>query len=381
MAELTPDNDRAEKAARWRFVLLVFIALATLVALHYVRRFNRDDPVVYVDLEEHFKYGSTGGERESGIPIWIWKVLPKMFPEYLPGKKYVPGREYISLGFLYEDGKDLPVGVSQRNTQGVNRVFLNCAICHVGSVRETPQSKAVFYTGMPSNTVDLGAFERFIFACATDQRFTADRLIAEMKGIGADYDFLNRQLMRYYAIPFMRERLLLLAGHFRFLDWEPPQGPGRTDTFTPAKTLLEFPLEQLESKELVGLCDFPSIWLQGERKQHGLHAHWDGNNVRMEERNLSASFGTGTFPPTVDHKQLGRIEQWLLTKEPPKYPFAINQEHAAKGAPLYAQYCANCHGKSGRDFGGEAVGQIVPIADIGTDRHRFDSYTYQLATS
>ena len=381
MAELTPDEARADKAVRWRFVLLVYVLLAAVVAVHFIRRFSLDQPVLYTDGEEHFKYGSTGGERESGIPIWIWKVLPKMFPEYLPGKKYVRGREYVSLGFLYEDGKDLPIGVSQRNTQGLNRVFLNCAICHVGSVRETPQSKAVFYTGMPSNTVDLGAFERFIFSCATDQRFTADRLIAEMKGIGADYDWLNQKIMRMYAIPLMRERLLLLAGHFRFLDWEPPQGPGRTDTFTPAKTLLEFPLEKLETRELVGLCDFPSIWLQGERKERRLHAHWDGNNPMMEERNKSASFGTGTFPPTIDHKLVGQLEKWLLTKEPPKYPFAIDAARAARGAPLYAQYCASCHGRSGRDFTGEHVGEVVPIADIGTDRHRLDSYTHELATT
>ncbi len=381
MAGLTPDDERDGKAARWRFVFLAFVMVGALVALHYVRRFNLDAPVLYDDPEEHFKYGSTGGERESGIPIWIWKVLPKMFPEYLPGKKYLPGREYTSMGFLYEPGRDLPVGVSQRNTQGINRVFLNCAICHVGSVRETPQSPPVFYTGMPSNTVDLGAFERFIFACATDQRFTADRLLAEMKGIGADYDFLNRTVMRFYAIPLMRERLLLLAGHFRFLDWEPPQGPGRTDTFTPAKTLLEFPLEKLPTRELVGLCDFPSIWLQGPRKEAKLHAHWDGNNDKMEERNLSAAFGTGTFAPTVDHQLVGRIEQWLLKKEPPPYPFAIDQEKAGRGAPLYAQYCASCHGQNGRDFSGEYVGQVVPIDEIGTDRHRLDSYTHELATA
>ena len=41
----------------------------------------------------------------------------------------------------------------------------------------------------------------------------------------------------------------------------------------------------------------------------------------MEERNKSAAFGTGTFPPTIDLKQMARIEQWLLDKEPPKYPF------------------------------------------------------------
>ena len=101
---------------------------------------SRDRPVAYENPEEFFKYGSLGGERESGIPYWVWKVLPKLFPEYLPGKKYVPGQEYASLGFLYESGKDLPIGVSKRNTQGIDRVFLNCAACHAGTVRETARS-------------------------------------------------------------------------------------------------------------------------------------------------------------------------------------------------------------------------------------------------
>ncbi len=365
----------------WRRLWATAAVLLVLGAIYLGVRFTRDEPVRYANLEEHFKYGSTGGERESGIPYWMWKVLPKMFPEYLPGKKYEPGREYASMGFLYEDGKDLPIGVSQRNTQGINRVFLNCAVCHVGSVREAPDKPPAFFTGMPSNTVDLGAFERFIFACATDQRFTADRILPEIDALGGDYDFLNRMILRVYALPLMRERLLMLAGHFRYLDWEPDQGPGRTDTFTPAKTLLEFPLEKLQTKELVGLCDFPSVWMQGQRKEMKLRAHWDGNNSLMEERNKSAAFGTGTFPPTIDLKLLGRVEEWLLTKQPPPYPFAIDQTRAAQGAPIYAQYCASCHGKDGRDFSGEQVGQIVPIAAIGTDRHRLDSYTEELATT
>jgi hypothetical protein len=205
--------------------------------------------------------------------------------------------------------------------------------------------------------------------------------MAEMKGLGAKYDLINRFLMRYYAIPFMRERLLMLKGHFRFGDWEPDAGPGRTDTFNPAKTLLEFPLEKLETRELVGLCDLPSIWLQGPRKQKNIHAHWDGNNSMMEERNKSAAFGTGAFPPTIDLKQMARIEQWLLYKEPPKYPFPINEQLSAQGEKLYAQYCASCHGRNGRDFSGDYVGEVVPINKIGTDRHRLDSYTEELAAA
>ena len=233
---------------KWHAVLLVIVGLVIIGSLYLISRFTRDDPVTYTDLEDHFKYGSTGGERESGIPYWIWKVLPKMFPEYLPGKTYIPGKEYVSLGFLYETGKDLPIGVSSRNTQGIDRVFLNCAICHAGSVRETPQSTPVIYTGMPSNTVDLESFERFIFDCATDQRSNAPRIMAEIDAIGGKHDFINRFLLRFYAVPYMRERLLMLKGHFRFTEWEPDAGPGRTDTFNPAKTLLEFPLETLESR-------------------------------------------------------------------------------------------------------------------------------------
>jgi hypothetical protein len=205
--------------------------------------------------------------------------------------------------------------------------------------------------------------------------------MCEMEAIGAKYDLINRLLLRYYAIPLMRERLVMLQGHFRFIEWEPDAGPGRTDTFNPAKTLLEFPLEKLETRELVGLCDFPSIWLQGPRKERHLRAHWDGNNSMMEERNKSAAFGTGTFPPTIDLKQIARIEEWLLHKEPPKYPFPINVQLSAQGEKLYAQYCASCHGRSGRDFTGEYVGDVVPIGKIGTDRHRLDSYTEELAVA
>src|SRR5947208_4564782 len=176
-----PDQTAKSRGWNWRIVLLVVVALLAIGFSYLAWRFTRDDPVRYADPEEHFKYGSTGGERESGIPYWIWKVLPKMFPEYLPGKTYTPGTEYVSLGFLYESRKDLPIGVSRRNTQGIDRVFLNCAICHARCVRATPQSPLSSYTGMPSTRVDLEAFERFIFDCASDRRFSAQRIMAEME--------------------------------------------------------------------------------------------------------------------------------------------------------------------------------------------------------
>src|SRR5205823_11336840 len=115
-----------------------------------------------------------------------------MFPEYLPGKRYIPGTEYVSLGFLYEPGKDLPIGVSRRNTQGLDRVFLNCAICHTGSVRGTPHSPRTVYTGMPSNTVDLEAFERFILPSPPLRRCNVPGSSPGREGTGENHDRASR---------------------------------------------------------------------------------------------------------------------------------------------------------------------------------------------
>jgi len=58
--------------------------LLVLIGLWAYARFTRDVPVAFASDEDHFKYGSTGGERDAGIPYWVWKALPELFPEFLP---------------------------------------------------------------------------------------------------------------------------------------------------------------------------------------------------------------------------------------------------------------------------------------------------------
>ena len=87
----------------------IWLVLLLVVAIYAWFRFTRDEPVTYASIEDHFKYGSTGGERASGIPLSIWKVLPKIFQQYLPGP-YDAQKPYAVFGFIYEDGKELPVG-------------------------------------------------------------------------------------------------------------------------------------------------------------------------------------------------------------------------------------------------------------------------------
>jgi len=80
-------------------------------------------------------------------------------------------------------------------------------------------------------------------------------------------------------------------------------------------------------------------------------------------------------------KAIGRVEKWLLAKEPPKYPYPIDSAKAARGAKIYKEYCADCHGAGPRDFSGKYVGKVTPIEEIGTDPRRLDSYTYTLAVN
>ncbi|MET0733217.1 MAG: cytochrome c [Casimicrobiaceae bacterium] len=366
---------------RWVRILTLALAIPALLAfvfgLYLWQRFGTDRATEYADIEEHFKYGSTGGEHESGLPYWIFQALPQVCAEYLPGKGYA------SLGMIYEADRDLPIGMSKRHHQGIDKTFLNCAVCHVSTVRDAPTSQPRVYLGMPAMQLDIMGFEKFLFGCAKDQKFSAEFIVPEARRLaqasGRDLDLLDRYLVYPVAVALMRDRLLMLAGRFSFVYENPEWGPGRVDTFNSAKVLFNFPMSKLPAHEKNGPADFPSIWLQGPRK--GMQLHWDGNNTMVEERNKSAAFGTGTTPPTLDVAKIARIEAWLLTKEPPKYPYPIDGAKAARGGALYKEYCAGCHGASGRDFSGESVGKVTPLPEILTDRRRLDSYSYDLAVN
>ena len=362
------NEETSRPGGLYRIIFIGLIVVGVLFAL----RFSGDRPVIYPDAEEHFKYGSTGGERTAGIPVALWNILPDLFAKYLPG----PG--YASLGFICETNRPFPIGISQRNVQGVDRVFLNCAACHSGTVRDTPQSPRRIIVGMPANGLNLQAFERFLFACARDENFNPTRLtdeIARRRGEGG----VNRLLFRYGGVNLARERLLTFAQRFSFMDREPDAGPGRMDMFNAAKALLNFRMEKLSPAEWAGNGDIPSIWNQGRRD--GLSLHWDGNNNSLDERIRHAAFSTGATPATLDRDAVQRVKSFLLTNTPPRWPYYVDFTKTGQGQKVYADYCARCHGKDGKDFTGERVGQVTPIEKIKTDRHRLDSYTDELCAN
>jgi hypothetical protein len=351
-----------------------------------LRSASIDRPDVHDAIAEHFKYGSIGSEPGVSLlrpiggvlpPYWIFRALPSICSDKLPGG-------YASLGLIVERGHELPVGVSRRRRLGLDQVGLNCAICHSGTVRDTPASAPRIVLGMPAHQLDLQRLVQFVLDCTLDARMTPAAVRAHLpKDDGPS--LFERMLLRLGLV----DRLKLLTLDLRtriapLLDGNVPAwGAGRVDTFNPYKAIqFNWNLAQLPASELVGASDYPSLWNQAPRE--GMQLHWDGDNDSVDERNLSAGLGAGITPVTVDRQGLKRVRDWTWTLKPPPYPYAIDRALAARGEPAYRAHCGQCHGDHRFRDGvtsGDRIGQVEDIQRIGTDRHRLDSYTPAFAAN
>ena len=106
------------------------------------------------------------------------------------------------------------------------------------------------------------------------------------------------------------------------------------------------------------------------RPRLGLSLHWDGLSAVLPEVTRSSAIGDGATPESIPIDDLDAMESWLMDLPPPKYPFPIDEPLASEGEPIYRQHCAGCH-----DFGEARTGTVIPLGEVGTDRHRLDMWT------
>jgi hypothetical protein len=429
-----------------RIIGLLLIAMVLLPFAYAALRFLPNHPIPELpdqpndrysqaDLDElRFKYGSTGGEANLGIPLAIWQATPLVCAEtlkrivgermaadyvarvrnYSPRPRSGPdasrlalSREgYEAFGLIFENDRDekpmdIPVGVSKRRHLGFDRVFVNCAFCHTSTVRASAAGKPQIVLGMPANLLDIRNFEDFLFTCTAGPQFNKENVIPEIEKMNGPLSLLDHYLVYPLALWIIRDRVQYLSSRLGFFAKQPDWGPGRVDTFSNAKGIFNWRWQNLPDwhrdhrveEDQVGTVDFPSIWRQLARKTRSadgcpMELHWDGNNNSVEERNLSAAFGTGALPPIIDHIYLGQLEDWLLHRSvPPDFghfgfpPEAFDKQLAEKGKPIYQKLCADCHGANGADFSGKLVGWVTPIDKIGTDEYRLNNYTQELAAT
>ena len=341
-------------------VALLALAAASLVA---PSRLAAQD-----DILHHFKYGSVGTEGTVGLPYALWRVLPVVFADKLPNR---PGAGYERLGFIFE--KNAPHGIAIGTTYVEDRVplvGLNCATCHTGTVRESPTSPRQIIAGMPAHQMDLQGYANFLTAAARDPRFEAGTLIDAIRKQDPDFSWFTSVLYRFIVIKRTRDGILERAEQNSWFNDRPPQGPGRVDTFNPYKRIFNF---DLKSDKSVGTADLPPLFNQ--RPRQGMWLHWDGNNNAVEERNKSAAIGAGATEESLNLASLDRVANWALDLKPPPFPAGrIDRAKADAGGKIYAAACARCHAPDGAQ-----VGQVTPLAEIGTDPERLHSFTRPLA--
>jgi mono/diheme cytochrome c family protein len=148
---------------------------------------------------------------------------------------------------------------------------------------------------------------------------------------------------------------------------------------------------------LLGLRE-PDLKLRSQRLEFGLHdemcedtpAWWllkkkktmyhTGSGDTRSVRSLMQFMMTPLNPLSRFEREestFADIRAYLLTLQPPRYPFPIDPSLAARGESLFNETCARCHGTYGEKW--TYPNRIVPLEEIGTDRARYDGISPEFA--
>jgi mono/diheme cytochrome c family protein len=359
--------------AHWRTLwatLGVLLALGALAGVYGWYKFFHEEPQpawITGDPEMRFKYGSIGAENDAGIPYWIFYVLPRVFPEKLPG----PGG-YASFGVAWEQGRELPVGFTKK-VIGFARVANTCAVCHTASYRVNEDSNPVFVPTGPNHTLNLEAFFRYLIDCAKDPRFNADNLMAEIRLV-SDLSVMDQLIYRFLLIPITKQRLLERENQFAWLYHPafPEWGKGRDDSMNLTKYfMIRWPMD-----DSFGPTDMPSIWNLGKYKpEAGMRMNFAGDSHDAYSVVIDSALGLLGAPPKDNDAFLKNIRwmlDYLVAARAPAYPFPVDAALAEKGKTVFEANCAACHVSA-------RTGQVVPVEEVGTDRNRMDTWNEKAA--
>jgi len=343
----------------WRICGIVLV-LAAGGAFFGWYKFFREVPQpasIMGNPEMRFKYGSIGGERDAGIPYWIFYVLPRMFPEKIPGPN-----GFASFGFAWEQGQELPVGFVKK-TIGFDRVGNNCAVCHTASYRTQQDENPRFVPAGPGHAFNLEAMFRFLVDCAKDPRFNSDNLMHEIDLV-TDMSWIDRAIYRFVLIPITKKRLLEREKQFAWIyrhDF-PEWGRGRDDSMNLTKYfLVGSPMD-----DSIGPCDMPSIWNLKKYDREAVTLNWAGDSHDTYSVIIDSALGVLGAKPKSNAEFLEEVK-WLQTylsnKPPPKFPYPIDQARASSGKAVFDRECARCHAS-------ELTGTRMELRGIDTDPER-----------
>jgi mono/diheme cytochrome c family protein len=404
-----------KKIPKWLMTTLVALAVVVGLGAWFAwYEFFREEPEQVWEAENghsaedmRFLYGSVGAERDAGIPYWIMYVLPRVFPDKLPGPQGKPSDHclkadesadkpgiggYAAFGLAWEQGHELPVGFSTK-VIGFRRVAQNCAICHTASYRSKPGENPTYIPTGPNHTFNLEALFRFLVDCAEDPRFNADTLLTQIEmSKPKDFTFIDGLIYRFILIPQTKKQLIARRVRFDWIYQCPAQqwpewGRGRDD----AMNLTKYFLTTSPMDPTFGPTDMPSIWnLKKYERNNASEVVKDtrmnlaGDSYDAHSVIIDSALGLLSKAPPSNHlflKEIEWLENYLGTYPSPSYQLIRNDPSPSQktlrddGKKVFDCWCARCHAS-------EKTGKVMSFTEvdgptqlkIGTDEERIKSW-------
>ena len=224
----------------------------------------------------------------------------------------------------------LPLGLRRAAAPHSERVVLDCMVCHGGSMF----GEGV--VGLPNTTNDLSA----LFADL--QRASGLPSVPPILSVNRTRGVNNAGALGVFFFSL------------------------RNDDLSPR--LFPAPLGWERYPDL----DTPAWWLLKKKK----NMYCDAGMSAVSTRSMMQFMLTPRRPAEEVKRaeaDFDAIRRYLGTIPPPKFPFPVNAEKAARGAVAFAEHCAECHGT----YGDRPTypGRIVPLDEIGTDPARHAAIT------
>lgn len=286
--------------------------------------------------------GKKALEETAFIPaFWTSKVVQNAWKAW-PDVKERPAnyteafREHYGLHEApYRDG-GLPMGLRKAKRIFEDGIGADCMLCHGGSILGKS------YIGLGNSTLDIQAlFEDFNKVDGLPKppfTFGNVRGTNEADGFGV------------YLLGF-RKPDLSVSGKWENLGL-------RDDT----------------------CADVPAWWLMKKKRTMYYTGATDSRSVRsLMQFMMHPLNGPEAF---AKHEPAFKdVQAYLVSLEPPKYPFAIDAEKAKQGEGVFKETCARCHGSYGEKW--HYPNKVIPLDEIGTDpvRHAAVSVKYGKAYS
>jgi hypothetical protein len=354
---------------------------------------------------EFFLHGSMSTEV---VPERVLRAFIKIYPDLFPAS------DLAYLGLIPDPQFGWPIGFSRKaevkHLGGLSAVGINCASCHMAQITSSEAKGPIRILGATSHfnvegffgavlvstfkTSEPASMKLFLNAyfanpaldAAWDaqqaqitERMAADPFGAKDIAPGELHQIAPGELelaKEAVGLPELAHSMLKLFHNMRAAlhvpdqppDKVPPaSGPGRNDAFgLLSASLLNRPQPYAPIK-------FGLVWNIDQRTW----VHWDGNTKSPIARNLLASLGLGAplhgKRGDLDFATVKRQTDLSESIRTPKYPFAIDQAAAKRGAAHFESKCASCHG------GPENDKRLYSIAEVGTDPHRAELFTEKQA--